>query len=217
MPVLPMNHDELFGIAQARRDRAAKRDEDLSRRASAAAGDRHPTADELLRGYPLQGGDLGRDVAEFVARTSAGLADVDALESLTRLANAVSGAAAGGAGVGAVLAALRACRIAPDADPDGTLRLRCVIYAALLGDVDAAHAVAAEAALAAYVQDWHLEGDGSDLVWQSAGWSAFAAACVGPFRCLPYTISEMPSARERVDAFAEEFRLRVGRLSAEVR
>jgi hypothetical protein len=91
-----------------------------------------------------------------------------------------------------------------------------MIYAALLGDVDAAHAVAAEAALAAYVQDWHLEGDGRDLVWQAAAWSAFAAVRVGPFRRLPYAISEVPSVRDRVDAFAEEFRLQANRLFAEV-
>lgn len=161
----------------------------------------------------MQAGDIACDVREFVAVASKGLADLAALESLERLGQA---AAERGPGDAAILAALKACRLSTEADPDGSVRLRCVIYAALLGDVDAAHSVAAEAALAAYVQDWHLEGDGSDLVWQAVAWSAYAAASVGSFRRLPFAITEMSSVRERVDAFADEFRLKVGRLSAEL-
>ncbi len=210
---VPLNHEEILGMSEARHYRAARRDEDARLRAAAASGDRHPTADDLLRGHPLQGGNLARDVREFVARASKGLTDPAALESLRRLERAASETAPNAE---AVLAAVRTCRLSPEADPDGSLRLRCVIYAALLGDVDAAHAVAAEAALAAYVQDWHLESDGSELVWQAAAWSAYAAARLGPFRRLPYAVTEMPSARERVDAFADEFRLKVFRLSSEV-
>jgi hypothetical protein len=215
--VVPTNHEEILGMAQARRDRARRREEDRHLRAATASGARHPTVDDLLRGHPLQGGELARDVREFVAVAVDGLVDPASVESLKRLGNAARQAGPGGSADGAaILAAIQACCFSPEADPNGTIRLRCVIYAALLGDVDAAHAVAAEAALVAYTQDWHLEGDGSDLVWQAAAWSAFAAGRVGPFRRLPYTISEMPSVRDRVDAFAEEFRLRVGRLFVEV-
>jgi len=214
---VPVNYEEILGMAQARRDRAGRRDEDGRLRAAAASGDRHPTADELMRGHPLQGRDLACDVREFVAKATQGITDPAALESLGRLGRAARDAGSGGTTDGAaILAAIRSCRLSPEADPDGSVRLRCVIYAALLGDVDAAHSVAAEAALAAYVQDWHLEGDGSDLVWQAVAWSAYAAASVGPFRRLPFAITEMSSVRERVDAFADEFRLKVGRLSAEL-
>ncbi len=155
-------------MAQARRDRRAARVADESRRAMAASGTCLPSADELLRGHPVLERDIGRDIEGFVQSASQDLRDPEALESLRRLAQAARfGGKGRHADDGAILDALRACRLSPEADPEGSIRLRCVLYAALLGDVDAAHAVAAEAALAAYVQDWHLEGDGSDLVWQA--------------------------------------------------
>lgn len=204
-------------MAQARRDREARRAEDQCRREQAASGSRHPSADELLRGHPLQGRDIGVDIQEFVRTALPRTGDVDATQSLRRIALAAARPGLGGGPDGeGILAALLECRLSPEADPDGSLRLRCVIYAALLGDMDAAHAVAAEAALAAYVQDWHIEGDGSDLVWQAAGWSAYASSRAGPFRQLPYPITEMDCPRARVDAFADELRLRVARVLSEV-
>lgn len=214
-PVAPI-HEEILGMAQSRRDREAARVADGARRRMAASGTRLPSADELLRGHHVLGGDIRRDIEGFVESALSGSRDPETLASLRRLAETARPVAQGGGDDDAVLAAISACRLSPEADPDGSLRLRCVIYAALLGDVDAAHAVAAEAALAAYVQDWHLEGDGSELVWQAVAWSAYAAAEVGPFRRLPYEITEMSSARERVDAFADEFRLKVCRVAAEL-
>ncbi|WP_156386775.1 hypothetical protein [Aureimonas sp. Leaf454] len=213
MTAVPLNHEEILGMAQARRDRRAAKLADGARRLAAASGTRLPSADELLRGHPVLGEDIRRDIEGFVDRALRGLRHPEATESLRRLAEAARGTIQDArGGDDAILAAIRACSLPPEADPDGTIRLRCVIYAALLGDVDAAHVVAAEAALAAYVQDWHLEGDGSDLVWQAVGWSAFAASRVEAFRPLPYALAEMPSVRDRVDAFAEDFRLKVGRL-----
>lgn len=217
MPPVPLDHEEILGMAQARDGRRAARIADEAKRLEAAAGTRLPSTDALLRGHPLLGGDIRRDIEGFVEHVSHDLADAEAAASLRRLVEASRlDMRCGVADGAAILEALGACRLSDEADPDGNLRLRCVIYAALLGDIDAAHAVAAEAALSAYVQDWHLEGDGSDLVWQAAAWSALAAARVGPFRPLPYAISKMPSVRGRVDAFADEFRLRVGRVLKEL-
>lgn len=204
-------------MAQARRDRRSARLADGASRRESSSGTRLPSADGLLRGHPLLGEDIRRDIEGFVAAAVTGLTDEEATASLRRLAEASRAGGRNGEADGtSLLSALRACRLSPEADPDGSIRLRCVIYAALLGDVDAAHVVASEAALAAYVQDWHREGDGSELVWQAAAWSAFAASQVGPLRRLPYAITEMSTARERVDAFADEFRLKVGRLLPEV-
>ncbi len=217
MPPVPPIHEEILGMAQARRDRRSARHADEANRRETSLGARLPSAEELLRGHPLLGKDIRRDIEGFVDSAFVELTDEEAAASLRRLAEASRvGKQDGEPDDTAILSALRACRLSSEADADGSIRLRCVIYAALLGDVDAARAVAAEAALAAYVQDWHLEGDGSELVWQAAAWSAYAAAQVGPFRRLPYAITEMPSARERVDAFADEFRLRVGRVAVEV-
>ncbi len=212
MPSVPPALDEILGMAQARRDRAAARAADRERRGAAASGSILPSADQLLRGHPPLGGDIRTDIQGFVGSVPAESLDREAAASLRALSEAARRAAPGGGIDGAaVLSVLRACRIPPQSDPDGTLRLRCVIYAALLGDADAALAVAGEAALLAYVQDWHLEGDGTELVWQAAAWAAFGSQRLGPLRRLPWSISEMASTRDRVDAFADEFRLKVSR------
>ncbi|KQQ84197.1 hypothetical protein [Aureimonas sp. Leaf324] len=212
MPSVPTALEEILGMAQARRDRAAARAADGERRGAAASGSVLPSADQLLHGHPPLGGDIRTDIQEFVGSVPDGSVDREAAASLRALSDAARRAAPGGGVDGvAVLAALRACRIAPPSDPDGTLRLRCVIYAALLGDAEAALAVAGEAALLAYVQDWHLEGDGTELVWQAAAWAAFGSSRLGPLRRLPWPISEMGLTRDRIDAFADEFRLKVSR------
>jgi hypothetical protein len=217
MTWVPKFNEDISGVAEARRARKAEHQDDTRRREMAASGQLFPTADQLLRGYPLLGQDIAKDIQCFVALASLDQTDAETLRILEELDNASRAIGADGSlDESCVLDAIRKCRFSSDSDKDGTSRLRCVIYAALLGDVDAAQTVAGEAAVLAYVQDWHLEGDGSEIAWQAMAWAAFSSARLGPFRILPYPISEMTSVKERIDAFADEFRLRVGRVLPEL-
>lgn len=217
MTSVPSFHEDILGMAEARRARRAEHNDDTHRRAMAASGVHFPTADQLLRGYPLLGRDIARDIQCFVASVSLEQTDAETLCSLQELDSASRAIGADGAlDEASVLDAIRKCRFSSDSDKDGTIRLRCVIYAAFLGDVDAAQRVAGEAALLAYVQDWHLEGDGSELVWQALAWAALSSARLEPFRVLTYPISRGSSVRGRIDSFADEFRLRVGRVLPEL-
>ena len=213
----PLLHEDLFGMAEARRARRSEHDDDMHRRGMTASGAHFPTADQLLRGYPLLGQDIARDIQCFVASVLLDQTDAETLSSLQHLNKASREIGADGAlNEASILDAIRKCRFSSESDRDGAIRLRCVIYAALLGDVDAAQRVAGEAALFAYVQDWHLEGDGSELVWQALAWAALSSARLEPFRALTYPISKMSSVKERIDAFAYEFRLQVGRVLPEL-
>ncbi len=207
----------MASMEAARQERELAREADLRRRVEAAEGSYLPTADQLLRGYPFMGGDMAADIRAFVAALALDRLDREALDSLHRLGATTRGLKLGDASAdAAILDALGSCHFDETSDPNGTTRLRCVIYAAFLGDVEATQIVAAEAALMAYVQEWHREGDGTDLVWQAMAWSALSAVRMGPFRKPPYPVSEMASTRDRIDAFADEFRTQVFRLSREV-
>ncbi len=217
MPSETQELDEILGVRAARRMRGQRRAEAAAIFREAAEGRLLPTSDQLLRGCPFLGGDMASDIRAFVAETPRGALDQEALDSLRRVDAATRGADSNEASVdAAILDALGACSFTDASDPDGTLRLRCVIYAAFLGDIDAMHAVAAEAALMAYMQEWHREGDGTDLVWQALAWCALSAVQMGPFRKPPHPVSEMASTRDRIDAFADEFRTQVFRLAREV-
>lgn len=213
----PSLHEEISGMADARRARRSEHNNDMHRRGMAASGEHFPTADQLLRGYPLLGQDIRRDIQYFVSSVLLKQTDAETLSSLQQLDQASRAIGADGAlDEALVLDAIRKCRFSSDSEKDGTIGLRCVIYAAFLGDVDAAQRVAGEAALLAYVQDWHLEGDGSELVWQALAWAALSSARRGPLRTLAYPISKGSSVRDRIDTFADEFRLRVGRVLPEL-
>ncbi len=217
MPPDTRELEEILGMGHARRMRGQRRAEAAEMMSRAAEGDHLPTTDQLLRGYPFLGGDMVLDIRSFVAAASSEALDREEFESLRRLTAATQGERLDGLSAdAAILDALGACRFTETSDPEGSIRLRCVIYAAFLGDMEAALVVAAEAALMAYMQEWHREGDGSDAVWQALAWCALSASKMGPLRSPPHPVSEMASTRDRLDAFADEFRTRVFRLAREV-
>lgn len=207
--------DAMFGMAEARRDRAAARRDDRRRRMQASAGDRLPTVAELLRGFPLRGNDIATDMRCFVASAADGAVDPKAPGSLPVLLAELDEFERGGCCDSAgLLGALSACAASTGVRHE--VGMRCVIYAALLGDVGSGYVVAGEAALLAHQQEWHREGDGTEAVWQAIAWSVACAVRAAPGRALRYPIGRVEPLADRIDAFADEFRTRVSRTVAEL-
>lgn len=214
----PAKMSDILGMNAARRLRAQRRARDNVLAVQTTQGLHFPTTEQLLRGFPFFRGVLARDMEEFAARLdvlSAGAKDSERVPTLCRLARGLANvnhlhAVDELTSLLITDAAVAAIAGGPEAI------LRCRIYAAHLGVDLAAQEVATASLTRALAQDWHLEGDGSDLVWQSLGWLAYCGQSEMVRLNPELAISLMDTPSERVMANADEFRLRVERCVFEI-
>lgn len=208
----------LNSMREARDFRTERRENDRERDLAVSRGIVFPTADELLRGCPFFGADLGFDMVHFWALMRRDLI-ADGYEQICpELSRALDQAKETG-GIEDVrsVARILAEYAEGEAGAFREERLRCRLYLGALGDTDAAFEVAIDALLAAYRQEWHMVGDGSLLVWRVLGWLAQAAATRSRVNLSSKpSIKPMSQPEVRVLSVADEFRTRVERCVLEL-
>lgn len=157
--------------------RARNRLMDATLRQQSLDGFHVPSAEQLLRGFPFTSDDMREDARQFALSLLEWASGLPGGPLRTRL-EAVLPKLAESCSARTVRAVANVLRSTGGQARHPELLaadLRCRIYLAHLGSEAAAMSVATDTIMTAYLQDWSVEGDGSDVVWQCLGWLAQCA------------------------------------------
>jgi hypothetical protein len=196
------------------RHRAELREIERLRWTAFLDGTSAPSADDLLRGAPFYKGSLSADVLRYGAGDFGDARHFTAKDKFARLGAALHALAAEKTTSTVADAVAALSEIDHPVDNDDH-RLRCNLYRAYVGDVDAAMVMAVDTISAAFHQDWHLIGDPTRMVWQALGWLAFLSTKFERDERVGTNIRSMTSPFDRIESAAFEFRLQVERAIVE--
>ncbi|RIY03762.1 hypothetical protein D3218_03225 [Aureimonas flava] len=177
------------------------------------AGYSLPTAQQLLRGFPFMGGQLGRDMRCFAENLLREAEARDPQGVQSELSSACREMLATES-LKAVQATAEAFRN-PDLDLSGwspdarSGKLRCWIYAVNLGDTHSIIPVAVTAATLAYQQDWKSYNDPDAPIWRALGWLTLYAGDIPELFHDAAPFADVGSVSERIASISEEYRSRV--------